>query len=496
LSKEAFLGIDIGTSGVKILVVEKTGNIIANHTEPLGIIIKKPGWAEQKPDDWWEATKNGLKFILNSLKPKNYKISSIGLSGQMHSFVGLNSKDQPVYNAILWNDGRTHEECKFIKEQTGSMLGEITGNPPLEGFTAPKMLWLKKHEPKSYSKITTVMMPKDYVRFMLTGEKFAEPTDASGTLLYDIHKNKWSKKLGDVLGIDISLFPKIINSTAIAGKLRGKIASELGLNKNIPIIAGGADNACASIGAGIIQEGSLMLTVGTSGAVVAPTKNPEYDPMLRVHLMRHVLENTWYKMGVILSAGAALDWWKKVSGNENFRNLIEESSTKLDALNQILFLPYLTGERTPHANPNARGVFFGLNSKTSRGDLTFAVLQGIALALKDSLNLIYENKTNINQAVLVGGGAKSRKWQQIISDALQLKLNLIGESEGASLGAAMLASCESKKYYRSLNEVITEWISVKGYIEPDHKKSDYYDELHDKYKNLYLSLVTQFQNLK
>ena len=493
MSQEVFLGIDIGTSAVKILVVEKTGNIIANHTEPLSIIIKKPGWTEQKPDDWWEATKNGLIFILNSLKPKSYEILSIGLSGQMHSLVGLNSKDKPVYNAILWNDGRTHEECKFIKEQTGSMLGEITGNPPLEGFTAPKMLWLKKHEPKSYSKITTVMMPKDYVRFMLTGEKFAEPTDASGTLLYDIHKNKWSKKLGDVLGIDISLFPKIINTTEIAGKLRGKIASELGLNKNIPVIAGGADNACASIGAGVIQEGSLMLTIGTSGAVVAPTKNPEYDPLLRVHLMRHVLKDTWYKMGVILSAGATLDWWKKVSGDENFSKLIEESSTKLDPLNEILFLPYLTGERTPYANPDARGVFFGLNAKTSRGDLTFAVLQGVALALKDSLNLISENKTDINQAVLVGGGAKSRKWQQIISDTLQLKLNLIGESEGASLGAAMLASCESKKYYTSLNEVITEWVSIEGYIEPDYKKSNYYDELHHRYKKLYLSLVSQFK---
>ena len=493
MSKEVFIGIDIGTSGVKILVVEKNGNIIANHTEPLGIIIKKPGWAEQKPDDWWKATKKGLIFIVNSLKPKNYEFLSIGLSGQMHSLVGLNIKDKPVYNAILWNDGRTHEECKFIKEQTGSMLGEITGNPPLEGFTAPKMLWLKKHEPKLYSKITTVMMPKDYVRFMLTGEKFAEPTDASGTLLYDIHKNKWSKKLGDILGIDISLFPKIINSTEIAGKLRGKIASELGLNKNIPVIAGGADNACASIGAGVIQEGSLMLTVGTSGAVVAPTKNPEYDPLLRVHLMRHVLENTWYKMGVILSAGATLDWWKKVSGDENFTNLIEESSTKLDPLNEVLFLPYLTGERTPYANPDARGVFFGLNAKTSRGDLTFAVLQGVALALKDSLNLISENKSDINQAVLVGGGAKSRKWQHIISDTLQLKLNLIGESEGASLGAAMLASCESKKYYNSLNEVIKEWVSIKGYIEPDYKKSNYYDDLHHKYKNLYLSLVSQFK---
>ena len=236
-----------------------------------------------------------------------------------------------------------------------------------------------------------------------------------------------------------------------------------------------------------------MLTIGTSGAVVAPTNNPEYDPLLRVHLMRHVLKDTWYKMGVILSAGATLDWWKKVSGDENFSKLIEESSTKLDPLNEILFLPYLTGERTPYANPDARGVFFGLNAKTSRGDLTFAVLQGVALALKDSLNLISENKTDINQAILVGGGAKSRKWQQIISDTLQLKLNLIGESEGASLGAAMLASCESKKYYTSLNEVITEWVSIEGYIEPDYKKSNYYDELHHRYKNLYLSLVSQFK---
>ena len=308
----------------------------------------------------------------------------------------------------------------------------------------------------------------------------------------DIHKNKLSSTMSSILYIDVSFFPKIITSNDISGYLKKDVAEQTGLKNTIPIVAGGADNACASLGAGVLNEGSLMLTVGTSGAVVAPSTKPEFDPLLRVHLMRHVSPKTWYKMGVILSAGGALDWWSKIFDSKNIQDLIEEIPDTPKNKDDILFLPYITGERTPYANPKARGVFFGLNAKTSRADLTYSVLQGIALALRDSLNLI-STKNKINNAVLVGGGAKSKKWQKIIADTLQLNIMLIGQSEGASLGAAMLASCYSKEYFNSINEVASNWISVKDKIEPNHNESDYYSELHSRYSNLYNSIKSEYE---
>ena len=492
MTKLAFIGIDVGTSGIKALAVDLQGNILASHNEHLNIIIQKPGWTEQNPLEWWAATIKSLKAISLSLKSQKIDFLSIGLSGQMHSLVILDKNDNSLDNAILWNDGRTTEECNFIKERSGENLGKITGNPALEGFTAPKIIWLKNNKPKLFSKIKHMMMPKDYIRFKLTGEKFSEPTDASGTLLYDIHKNKWSSTMSSILDIDVSLFPKIITSNDISGYLKKDVAEQTGLKNTIPIVAGGADNACASLGAGVLNEGSLMLTVGTSGAVVAPSTKPEFDPLLRVHLMRHVSPKTWYKMGVILSAGGALDWWSKISDVKNIQDLINEIPDNPKKKEDILFLPYITGERTPYANPKARGVFFGLNAKTSRADLTYSVLQGIALALRDSLNLI-STKNKINNAVLVGGGAKSKKWQKIIADTLQLNIMLIGQSEGASLGAAMLASCYSKEYFNSINEVASNWISVKDKIEPNHNESDYYSELHSRYSNLYNSIKLEYE---
>ena len=493
MSKGVFIGIDVGTSGVKTVAIDITGKMIGSHTEPLEMITPKPGWTEQNPDDWWLATKQSLKLVNKELSLQGeFEILSISLSGQMHSLVILDKNDIPIRNAILWNDGRTHEECIYITEKTGVELGKITGNPPLEGFTAPKILWVRNQEPSLFKKIHSILLPKDYIRFMLTGQKFTEPTDASGTLLYDINANKWSDSLCGKLDIDASLLPEIVKSDEIAGYLKSDVASEIGFKKDIPIVAGAADNACASLGAGVIESGSLMITVGTSGAVVAPCDTPLVDPKLRIHLMRHVLQNTWYQMGVVLSAGATLNWWDSVSGENGLETLLSQVSFNTNANDEILFLPYLTGERTPHANPKARGVFFGLHTGTTRGDLTRAVLQGVALALRDSLELMTNKNRFFDEAVIVGGGAKSSKWKKLISDTLQVPLKVTGPGEGAPLGASMLAASTSKDNFSDLEEVVNNWVHTLGTTEPDTDKSGYYSELHKRYQNLYDSIVSEF----
>ncbi|MBU4509623.1 xylulokinase, partial [bacterium] len=437
------LGLDIGTSGAKALLISVEGKIISSKTTSYPLKTLHPGWAEQSPYDWWEATVNAIREIVSNDYIDANQIKGISLSGQMHSSVFLNKKMKVIRPAILWSDTRTSKQCKEIYTKAGGLdqLIHYVSNPALEGFTAPKILWLKENEPENYKNVKYILLPKDYIRYRLTGELFTEVSDAAGTLLFDVIKKRWSPGLLKKLEIDPDLLPPVLNSFDPAGKITKNVAEQTGLKFKTPVVAGGADNACGAVGSGIIQEGRVMVSIGSSGVVLAQTDDPQADQEGRIHLFNHACPDSWYMMGVMLSAGISYEWLKK----KLFNNRL--SCAKLDQLAEeiepgsegLIFLPYLYGERTPHANANARGVYFGISGKHDQRHFTRSVLEGVTFALKDSLELIKDKGVKIKEIRAIGGGAKSRVWQQILADILGEEINLLNVEEGPAFGAALIA---------------------------------------------------------
>ncbi len=491
-----YLGIDVGTSSVKAVAVSADGVVLASADSPQSVSVPAPGWAEQNPEDWWQATIAAVTATVNQLESPS-QIRAIGLSGQMHSLVALDRSQQVVRPAILWNDVRTTEQCEFIFDRVGpEMLMEVAGNPPLEGFTATKLLWLKQHEPENFARIAGAMLAKDYIRFRMTGELATEPSDAAGTLLFDIRRLGWSTEICSKIGIDPWILPPVVRSSEVAGQITVESATLLHVPEGTPVVGGGADNACAAAGSGVVAPRTMLVTIGTSGAVVAPTAEPSADPGMRIHSMNHAEQNTWYLMGVVLSAGAALAWWRSTladSGDSpGFDEIVTAASDVQPGSDGLTFLPYLTGERTPHGDANARGVFAGMNAAHTQAHMTRAVLEGVAFAMRDSVELMRPLGAVPDSAVAVGGGARSDTWRQILADALGLPLKTVGPAEGAPLGAAMLAAVGAGAF-GSVTEAGAAWLTTDGQTDPDTEKASAYDDAYHRYTSLYPALADWFE---
>lgn len=493
------LGLDIGTSGVKALLVSLEGKIISSKTESYPLATPHSGWAEQSPSDWWEATVKVIRETISHNPIDHTRIKGISLSGQMHSSVFLDEKMEVIRPAILWSDTRTSEQCKEIYAKAGGLdqlIGYVS-NPALEGFTAPKILWLKEKEPENYKKLKHILLPKDYIRYRLTGELFTEVSDAAGTLLFDVIKKRWSTGLLKKLEINQDLLPPVLNSFDPAGRITKKIAEQTGLTPGTSVVAGGADNACGAVGSGIIQEGRVMVSIGSSGVVLAQTNNPQADQKGRIHLFNHACPDSWYMMGVSLSAGMSYEWLEKKLFNHRL------SYAKLDQLAEeiepgsegLIFLPYLYGERTPHNDANARGVYFGISGKHDQRHFVRSILEGVAFALKDSLELIKDKGVKIKEIRAIGGGAKSRIWQQILADILGEEINLLNVEEGPAFGAALIAGV-GVGVYSSFAEAVNRIIKVEKTIIPRIQNSERYNQYYHLYKKLYYSLEEDFKELK
>jgi xylulokinase len=446
VSDPLFLGLDIGTSGVKAILVAASGNVEAAATTPLTLSTPRPGWAEQDPEAWWDATTRSIRDVL-AQKPDAH-VGSIGISGQMHSSVFLDRAGVVVRPALLWCDGRTTDECAEITRRAGGeeKLRDWVRNPALEGFTLPKILWLRTHEPEAYGRVATVLLAKDFIRYRLTGALATEPSDASGTLMFDPARVRWSDEILRATGVPRALLPDVGGSSEVLGRITPDAARHTGLSEGTAVVGGGADNACGAAGVGVITPGEAVASWGTSGTMLAPTAQPFVDPGLRAHTFCHVVPGIWYVMGVVLSAGGAFAWYRDQLARELAAVagagaiLDTEAASVPPGAEGVTFLPYLQGERTPHRDASARGAFLGLSLAHTRAHLTRAVLEGIAFALRDSLSILQELGLSPNRLLLTGGGAKSPFIRRLQADVYGVPVSTVNREEGPAYGAALLAA--------------------------------------------------------
>jgi xylulokinase len=435
-----FLGLDIGTSGVKAILVAPNGEVEAAVTTHLTLSTPRPGWAEQDPEAWWHAAITSICGVL-AAKP-HARVASIGISGQMHSSVFLDRSGQVIRPALLWCDGRTTAECEEITRRAGgeAQLREWVRNPALEGFTLPKVLWLRTHEPEAFARLATVLLAKDFIRFRLTGALATEPSDASGTLMFDPARMRWSEEILQAVGVSPALLPEVGGSSDVLGRLTMDAAALTGLPNGTPVVGGGADNACGAAGVGVVAPGEAVASWGTSGTVLAPTAQPLVDPKLRAHTFCHVVPNVWYLMGVVLSAGGAFAWYRDQMARAPDATLDEEAATVPIGADGVTFLPYLQGERTPHRDASMRAAFVGLSLAHTRAHLTRAVLEGVAFALRDSLSILNELGLSPAELLLTGGGAKSPFLRRLQAEVFGLPVTTVNREEGPAYGAAVLAA--------------------------------------------------------
>lgn len=500
-----FLGIDLGTSAVKCILVDESGNVKADFSAEYPLLQPHPGWAEQRPEDWWEGTVKAIQGLMEKAAVQPDEVRGIGLSGQMHGSVFLDSDLNVIRPALLWNDQRTANECVWIEEQVGfEQLGQSTGNKALTGFTAPKIIWLRHHEPHHYERIAHIMLPKDYVRLQLTGTIAIDVADASGTLLLDVSQRKWSDLVLEKLQINKEWLPPVYESNEIVGELTDAAAEKLGLKAGTPVVAGGGDQACGAVGVGVVQKGIASVALGTSGVVFVHDEQYHVDEQYRLHSFCHGVPGKWHRMGVMLSAGGSFQWWRNHFAFEEFQKAKEEGRDVYEYLTALaetaplgseglLFLPYLTGERTPHPDPKARGGFIGLTSRHSRAHLTRAVLEGITFGLRDSLELMREASVDITELRVNGGGARSPFWRQMIADIFGYPVVTVNSTDGPAYGAAVMAASGVTK--RSIPELCGEWIKVVTQTEPNREQQEKYEPLYAIYRSLYGTLKSTMHQL-
>ena len=446
MGEALFLGLDVGTSGVKAILVSPSGSVVASVTSPLTLSTPQPGWAEQDPAAWWEATVISIKTLCKVRGGES--IASIGISGQMHSSVFLDKHGDVIRPALLWCDGRTTAECAEITERVGGegRLRDLACNPALEGFTLPKVLWLRTHEPASFARLATVMLPKDYIRYRLTGVLATDPSDASATLMYDTAHLRWSDEILAAVGVSRSIVPDVGGSAEVLGRVTSHASSVTGLASGTPVVGGGADNACGAAGVGVIAPGEVVSSWGTSGTVLAPMLEARVDPALRAHTFCHVVPNTWYMMGVVLSAGGAFAWYRdqlarELDGMRDADALLDaEAASVPPGANGVTFLPYMQGERTPLRDAAARGAFVGLSLAHTRAHMTRAVLEGVTFALRDSLSILQDLGMSPTEVLLTGGGARSAFLRRLQAEVFGLPVSTVNREEGPAYGAALLAA--------------------------------------------------------
>ncbi|MES3109834.1 xylulokinase [Sphingomonas aurantiaca] len=430
-----FLGIDIGTSGVKAVVLDSHGSVVGQGTAALTVQRPHPLWSEQDPDAWWQATTAAVQAIDPSVRRS---VRGVGLAGQMHGATLLDADDRPLRPAILWNDGRSFAQCAAL-ERAVPDLRSISGNIAMPGFTAPKLLWVREHEPEIFAKIATVLLPKDYVRLLMTGDKASDLSDSAGTLWLDVGGRCWSETLLGACGLMQAQMPPLYEGTQITGTLTAAVAELWGM-RQVPVAAGGGDNAAGAVGVGVVADGDALLSLGTSGVIFVATSDFRPNPDRAVHAFCHALPGMWHQMSVHLSAASCIDWVARITGAAGAADLFARAEAAGPASGPELFLPYLSGERTPHNDPEVRGAFLRLDNDTDAGRLSQAVLEGVAFALADGLDVLREAGTVVERLAVIGGGARSRYWGEVIAAAMEVELvYLQGGEVGPALGAARLA---------------------------------------------------------
>jgi xylulokinase len=489
-----FLGIDISTTGAKALVIDEAGQVISSATTPLTLSTPKPLWSEQDPHEWWVGAAASIRAALRQANIGGEAIKAVGLTGQMHGLVLLDAGGNVLRPAILWNDQRTGAECDEIRARLGRQrLIQITGNDALTGFTAPKILWVQRHEPDVYARASHVLLPKDYARFRLTGEYAMDKADGSGTILFDLKQRTWSSEMLDALEIPHAWMPPTYEGPEITGHVSAAAAAETGLAAGTPVMAGGGDQAAGAVGMGAIAPGVVSLTLGTSGVVFATTPSALVEPEGRLHAFCHAVPGRWHFMGVMLSAAGSLQWHRDtLAPQSSFDQLTDEAAAAPAGSEGLLFLPYLTGERTPHPDPLARGAWVGLTVRHGRGHLTRAVLEGVAYGLKDSFTLIQQaGLGGIDQVRASGGGVKSPLWRQILASVLDVELVTVNTTEGGAFGAALCAGVGAGAW-SSLDVACAETIHVTGHTSPDPAQVEVYQRQYALYRGLYPALAPTF----
>ena len=472
----AVIGVDVGTTGVKAIAISPDGEVIAKAEQAYPLSTPRPGWSEQDPEDWWRAAQAALQALAAA---GIADVRGIGLSGQMHGLVCLDERDRVLRPAMLWNDQRTGAECAEIEARIGlERLIELTGNRALTGFTAPKILWLRRHEPDVYSRISRILLPKDYIRLRLTGEHAIDVSDASGTLLFDVANRRWSEEVTEALEIPRSWLPRALESPEISGRTA----------HGVPVAAGAGDQAAAALGVGADRPGPLSLVLGTSGVVFAALPSYAAEPQARVHVFCHAVPGTWHAMGVMLSAAGSLQWFRDtLAAGVPFDDLDAQAEQRAPGSDGLIFLPYLAGERTPHADPDARGAFIGLSLRHDRASMVRAVMEGVAYGLRDSLELLKALGVRAVDGRASGGGARSRLWLSILASTLGLPVAITSVEEGSAFGAALLGGVAGG-VFGDVHEAVEACVRVRELVEPQPAWQEAYADGYQRFRALYPAL--------
>lgn len=497
---ELFLGIDVGTSGLKALVVDRDGRVRGRGLAEYPLHIPQPLWAEQDPDDWWAGAATAVRSAL--AEADGGPVGAVGLTGQMHGSVFLDSDGYVIRPAILWCDQRTEAECHEIEERVPNLV-EITCNPALTGFTAPKVLWLRKNEPANYARVHRVLLPKDFLRYRLTGVAATEVSDASGTSLFDVPKRTWSGEVLDRLEIPREWMAPVCESPEVTARVSAEGARHIGVPEGTPVVGGGGDQAAGAVGVGIVRPGLVSTAIGTSGVVFTTLDSPEVDPALSAHTFCHAVPGKWHVMGVMLAAGGSLRWFRdtfceaekklaKEQGRDAYELISEQAATVPHGAEGLVFLPYLTGERTPHKDPAARGVFFGVTLSHTRAHFARAVMEGVAFGLRDSYRLLQDMGASIGEVRASGGGARSDLWLQILADVTDRPHVRVAVDEGPAYGAALLAGV-GVGAWPSVEAACDATVRTLGCFRPDADRHTLYENRYTLFRNLYSDLKARFR---
>ena len=499
-----YIGIDLGTSAVKLLLMEESGKICNIVSKEYPLFFPHPGWSEQNPQDWFAQSMEGMKELTKDIDRK--EVAGIGFGGQMHGLVTLDENDQVIRPAILWNDGRTQEETEYLNNEIGkNKLSEYTANIAFAGFTAPKILWMKKNEPDKFARIAKIMLPKDYLAYCLSGSFCTDVSDASGMLLLDVKNRCWSKEVCDTLGIDMSMLGKVYESCEVTGKVTKKMAELTGLKEGTIVVGGAGDNAAAAIGTGVAEDGKAFTTIGTSGVVFAHTSSISIDPKGRVHTCCAAVPNAWHVMGVTQGAGLSLKWFRdnfcnaeketaKCMGVDEYYLMDKEAEKVPVGANRLLYLPYLMGERTPHLDPDARGVFFGLSAMHTKRDILRAVMEGVSYSLRDCVEVFREMDINVSDMMACGGGGSSPLWRSMLADLYNCPVKTASSKEGPALGVALLAATGAG-IYSSVPEACKAVVKTDKVQQPEAERVPEYEKYYKLYTEIYPALKAEFAKL-
>jgi len=521
------LGIDVGTTGSKALLIDAAGDVVASATHEYPLFTPRPLWSEQNPEDWWQATIASVRDVLeaaaaaaagtaagsalkcsggapsDSARAIGARVAAVGLTGQMHGLTLLDGQGRVLRPAILWNDQRTRAQCDEITRRLGAeRVLQLTGNPVLTGFTAPKLLWVQQHEPHDFARIAAVLLPKDYVRYRLTGERFSDVSDASGTSLLDVANRRWSVEMLEAVGVQRAWLPEVTESPEPSTRISQRWAQFTGLPAGTPVVAGAGDQAAQAVGTGIVAEGVVSATIGTSGVVFAASDSYRVEPAGRLHAFCHAVPGMWHLMGVMLSAGGSLRWYRDAlgepersqaatAGRDAYDLLLEAAASVPAGCEGLIFLPYLTGERTPHNDPHARGAFVGLTLRHGKGHLTRAILEGVAFGLRDSLELMRGLGLEIEELRASGGGARSPLWGQILADVFGCAVKTVNVTEGAAYGAALLAGVGAG-VFENVGAACRTAVRVTDEVRPG-RDAEVYTAVYPRYRALYPALRPSFR---